>query len=533
MAIVQVSRITARKGLQEDLPQLAGGELGWTLDQRRLYIGNGTLDEGAPTVGNTEILTEFSDIFSMSDSYTYQGSAAGYTVQTGPSASDPVSLTLQQELDQWVSVKSFGATGDGVTNDTDAINRALFQLYCREINPQIRRSLFFPAGIYKITETIVIPPYATLYGEGSLNSIIQMTASADDSALRAYVARYGDNNQDTGVNIGSQPGSITPTHVTIRDLAFQSLDDDVSVFLIEDANQCTFEDVSFIGSLEQADLNNAGVGISCVSFASSVSLISNNISFRRCSFSNANYGIYNDQSIESIAVSDSAFDTLYQGIRLNYNAGDTSLGFRVVRNSFDNIYVEGLYTDTSATLTVSSQNIFLDVGNHFLGVANPFSSIIYFSSANNVSIADLFERTADFSTVFPRIQLNGQASFGMDNAEQTRFGTFIRESGETKVILDNQTNATIFTVDATEIRALRVDYTIIRGNTTRTGTYTIVASTDGTGGDLATGDTGAVQNASTGVTFSTVETGSVITFRYSSTLLTTSGILRYSVQRLG
>jgi hypothetical protein len=285
--------------------------------------------------------------------------------------------------------------------------------------------------------------------------------------------------------------------------------------------------------LEQADLNNAGVGISCVSFASSVSLISNNISFRRCSFSNANYGIYNDQSIESIAVSDSAFDTLYQGIRLNYNAGDTSLGFRVVRNSFDNIYVEGLYTDTSATLTVSSQNIFLDVGNHFLGVANPFSSIIYFSSANNVSIADLFERTADFSTVFPRIQLNGQASFGMDNAEQTRFGTFIRESGETKVILDNQTNATIFTVDATEIRALRVDYTIIRGNTTRTGTYTIVASTDGTGGDLATGDTGAVQNASTGVTFSTVETGSVITFRYSSTLLTTSGILRYSVQRLG
>ena len=63
MAIVQVSRITTRKGLIEDLPQpLAGAELGWAIDERRLFIGNGSLEEGAPVVGNTEILTEFSDI---------------------------------------------------------------------------------------------------------------------------------------------------------------------------------------------------------------------------------------------------------------------------------------------------------------------------------------------------------------------------------------------------------------------------------------------------------------------------------------
>lgn len=62
MAIVQISRITNRKGLQENLPQLAGAELGWSVDSRRLYIGNGTLQEGAPELGNTEILTEFSEI---------------------------------------------------------------------------------------------------------------------------------------------------------------------------------------------------------------------------------------------------------------------------------------------------------------------------------------------------------------------------------------------------------------------------------------------------------------------------------------
>jgi hypothetical protein len=62
VAIVQISRITNRKGLQENLPQLAGAELGWSIDSRRLYIGNGTLQEGAPVIGNTEVLTEFSEI---------------------------------------------------------------------------------------------------------------------------------------------------------------------------------------------------------------------------------------------------------------------------------------------------------------------------------------------------------------------------------------------------------------------------------------------------------------------------------------
>lgn len=62
MAIVQISQIKHRHGLEENLPQLATGELGWSVDTRKLYIGNGTLSEGAPEVGNTEILTEYSNI---------------------------------------------------------------------------------------------------------------------------------------------------------------------------------------------------------------------------------------------------------------------------------------------------------------------------------------------------------------------------------------------------------------------------------------------------------------------------------------
>jgi hypothetical protein len=60
MAVIQVSQIQVRSGYQEDLPSLATGEFGWCVDTQRLFIGKGTLAEGSPTVGVTEILTEYS-----------------------------------------------------------------------------------------------------------------------------------------------------------------------------------------------------------------------------------------------------------------------------------------------------------------------------------------------------------------------------------------------------------------------------------------------------------------------------------------
>ena len=62
MAVIQISKIQVRRGLQENLPQLGSGEMGWSIDERRLFIGNGTLSEGSPEIGNTEILTIYSPI---------------------------------------------------------------------------------------------------------------------------------------------------------------------------------------------------------------------------------------------------------------------------------------------------------------------------------------------------------------------------------------------------------------------------------------------------------------------------------------
>lgn len=92
MAIVQVSRITARKGLTVDLPQpLAGAELGWAIDERRLFIGNGTLADGAPSVGNTEILTEYSDIFANRTNFAF----GDYVILAGTTATLDNNVTTQ------------------------------------------------------------------------------------------------------------------------------------------------------------------------------------------------------------------------------------------------------------------------------------------------------------------------------------------------------------------------------------------------------------------------------------------------------
>jgi len=82
VAIVQVSRITNRKGLAENVPQLAGAELGWAIDERRLFIGNGTLQEGAPVIGNTEVLTEYSDVFTGRTQFSF----GDYIVNAGTTA---------------------------------------------------------------------------------------------------------------------------------------------------------------------------------------------------------------------------------------------------------------------------------------------------------------------------------------------------------------------------------------------------------------------------------------------------------------
>ena len=590
MAILQISRITQRKGLAQDLPEpLAGAELGWAIDTRQLFIGNGELTEGAPVVGNTEILTEFSDLLQYTTLYTYKGAAAGYDVQTGATSGSPVSQSLQSRLDSYAVVTDFGATGDGVTDDTDAINRALFQLYCRQTNTQIRRSLFFPAGTYLITNTINIPPFAQLYGDGPNSSIIKFSVenwsnaipydpgvlvyyvpgnayyrSVADvpagtvitntsywdpvlSGLPEYVVRTADSLQQVGTNIMSNGAQFAPQSIEVTNMCFQTLNADSdsvqshNILLVEDAEQVAFTNVTFQGPFTTAtDINTViDAQISCVKFDSTVDNPCTQIYFDNCRFSGTTYGFDADVVIQGATISNSYFNAMYRGIIL-----DTSpTGVRMVHNTFDNIYNQGIRI-VGATLNISAYNIFYDVGNNYTVTAT--TPVISIDTDNNVSMGDMFERTTAQSATHPRVSLaaTGSIAFGMNTskigyvisgvanttiANQMNLGQYVRTTGVVSTLANAAATSALFTVDssATGIRAFRVDYTIKRGTTYRTGTMTIVSGTTFSFTDDYS------DNASTGFVLSAAEAASVVTVSYADGAPTgTAGSITYSITHL-
>lgn len=97
------------------------------------------------------------------------------------------SLVNVQKLNDFVSVKDFGAKGDGVTDDTAAIQAALDASVASVTNNKV---VFLPAGDY-IVSTIYIPVGASLTGDGQtmqgsygLGSVLRQKAGSNSDVIR-------------------------------------------------------------------------------------------------------------------------------------------------------------------------------------------------------------------------------------------------------------------------------------------------------------------------------------------------------------
>lgn len=93
------------------------------------------------------------------------------------------------DLLPFISVKSYGAKGDGVTDDTNAIKSAL-----NDLVPAVGGTIYFPTGTYIISETILIGGNVTIYGDGVFNSLIKLAdnsncniISNDENTIMYYI----------------------------------------------------------------------------------------------------------------------------------------------------------------------------------------------------------------------------------------------------------------------------------------------------------------------------------------------------------
>lgn len=229
MAVVQISRIQIRRGQKNvtGMPQLAGGEMAWAVDTQELYIGNGSVAEGSPGVGNTKVLTQ-NDLNAQGNllnllQHIYKVNDT--SVVTGPSATSPISRTLQDRLDDLVSAADFGAKGDGVTDDTVALQRAINQLFLNSSGKasatsntgyMARKILVLPAGLYVLSSTLYIPSYATIIGAGSDKSILQNSVAGPAVVFVNDLATAGVLPAFSTTTFNNQPKNIMLKGVTVH-----------------------------------------------------------------------------------------------------------------------------------------------------------------------------------------------------------------------------------------------------------------------------------------------------------------------------
>jgi len=418
MAVTQISRIQHRRGLEQDLPQLSAAELGWSLDTRQLYIGNGTLEEGAPIVGVTRILTEhdIDDITSNGAfiSYTFKGTAAGYTVQTGSSAISPVVRTLQAKLDDTVNVRDFGVIGDGVTDDTTAINRAIQQIYkstVSNIEPRARRTITFPGGTYLVSNPILIPPYAKLIGDGS-QSVIIVQSQGNRS-----VANVCDSTFQTGADLGSN-GAILPQDIEIQGIHFFNSNTAITqpIFVIDSASNVKIHSATFRSNA------SAGSYPNLVSIATSTSTTSK-ITLENCKWYKGGNGIsIIGTEVSSIRVYDSLFDNLSNtAIILNDSKNFGSIG-----NYFGNV---------GGFVISNGNNANYSIGDYFYNTNLARTGI----TLGNLQISSSQQYTLSSTDLVlnPISNTATVITYEIRNNANARFGTFTYTKSNTEILYDD------------------------------------------------------------------------------------------------
>jgi hypothetical protein len=395
MAVVQISRIQHRRGRKlagSGMPQLSSAELGWAVDTQELFIGNGSVSEGAPYVGNTKILTENDNLFDLASTYVYK--------RDNPTVwglATPTERSLVDRLDESVSIKAFGALGNGVSDDTVAIQTAMDELYLGgEVKNRV--ALHFPAGEYLVSSSVKIPPYATIIGAGKDKTIFKSEAGTVFETVNGD-STVGSYNQSVTTSLYAANGNQA-RYVNIQGCTIQT-NGNATAFKMVDCSQSEIRDVKFKGPWMIATSGlESSYGLEMIT--TGVASCQNN-RFLNCEFDGFDTLVYSDYDIHDNVWENCIFYMASNGFAGGINTVLGRVGqttgpkHNTIRSSkFDFIAREGINI-LAGEYNTSSHNRFFNVGNDGGNSSQAISPIIEFSSWTNVSDADFFQRTVDLT----------------------------------------------------------------------------------------------------------------------------------------
>ena len=467
MAVTTISTIQHRRGVRSDLPtNLREGELGWCLDTQELFIGN-----TEATGGNTQVLTNATDLASVVN-YSFV-SDTSVVSQTGSSLAQPVVRSLQNQLDDaWVNVKAYGAQGDGITDDTAAINRAIQDLYTKilstsEAVQQARKAVWLPSGVYVISEPLLLYPQVRLVGEHSVTTEVRLVSLTPQPCVVTVVDSAGQQQGSMGNN-----GAVLPSDITVSDITFTATDDQ-TVVRLQRCSNILFERCVLAGNWSTGSGSTGGQAAILIESLGAL-IETSNISFVNCNIHSTVWALFVNDPIKYVSLNACTFNNLYRAVYLGATPYLNGASYTRISNCvFSNLDDRAIVVLSSNPGVTSVNNTFANVGT--VTMVEP----VFWGASSTLctSMADVFDS-------LPAVIDNGANNLIVD-AQQNNLGRIrtVRTATSTPVTVAPSDDVIIVALTVPGISAvnLAADPAVGRTHTIKDGslnsaTYTITVN---------------------------------------------------------
>lgn len=375
MAVVQISKIQIRRGQKNSssgVPQLSSAELAWAVDTQELFIGNGSVQEGAPYVGNTKVITEHDNILELANSYRF--------------ASDDPSITLSQprtllgKIDEIeVSVLDYGAVPDGSTSCNQAFVNAFTELF-RNADETYKKVLKIPNGEYLFTSDLEIPSNVIIKGETQEGAKLKL----DTTNIRFITGN--------GTGLINFTSSDRPENIRIENLTILRSNGQT---VLTGLKESSFENVTWKGeyllSTPSDTINLATENSAVIWNNNTVGIKVDDIKFKNCKFESNSIAVKVSQTI--------ATDTKIDFADCEFFINDTAINIIGVSGQGNNWQFKNCYFREISRYVFNSNwgsgtkfidSTFTNCGNSTNTAATPVWPMISFGESTDNLIINCF-----------------------------------------------------------------------------------------------------------------------------------------------
>lgn len=358
------------------------------------YDAGDSVTAGSFIIGQTYVITSigstnFLNVGAVSNTVGIYFIATG--VGSGSGTANYI-RTVQAKLRESVSVKDFGAKGDGVTDDTAAIQAALDSLVLSGTtlyNTPPAKELTVPAGIYIFSSAITIPKNVKIKGEGKNSSIFKSNHTGDGfttiqpvntpQAINVQLEDLAIWNTNAS-NTGGAYVDVTGVYITLRNVQLTGFKYNLILDQSElvDCEFCDFENpITACLWIVNGPEHTPGAGF----------FYSNRISVKSSQFSSTvgSIGIIDDGGYTHSFV-----DNNYNGCTNHFRVAGV-LGFKISGGEFEGATSSNfIFTNTTygaGTAVGTGQSVF--IGNGALVIATGSNNIFNVTNVGTITLDTL------------------------------------------------------------------------------------------------------------------------------------------------